>query len=86
MKPKKYPYSGKRKGQVKSAKVDLPDLVVFPNVAIKKDLLKHIVTVVKSLDGTTVIHFKIPKYFSYEEQTVRVNLSYEETLEMLNSY
>ena len=36
MRPKKYPYSGRRKIQEKPADVTLPDLVVLPNVSFKK--------------------------------------------------
>lgn len=85
MKPCKYPYSG-FKDSKKSVSVDKLELVVFPNAAIKKDLLKHISTIVKNPDDTTTIRFRLPKFFSYEEQRVRVNLSYEETLKILNSY
>ena len=82
-KPQKYPYSG-FKNSKKIASEDKLELVVFLNVAIKKGLLEHVETVVKVLNDTTDIYFKIPKFFSYEEQKVRVNLSYEETLKILN--
>ena len=85
MRPKKYPYSG-FKNSKKIVSADKLGLVVFPNIAIKKYLLKHVETIVKVPDGTTDIYFKIPKNFSYEKQSVRVNLSYEETLKILNSY
>lgn len=85
MKPCKYPYLGFKNSR-QSVSVDELELVVFPNVAIKKDLLKHVETVVKVLDSITDIYFKIPKFFSYEEKRIRVNLSYEETLKILNSY
>ena len=86
MRPKRYPYSG-RKGQVKSAKADLPDLVVFPNVSFRKELIKHVYKVTRYHDGCTIIYFRIPKVFgAYEEQKAKVNLSYEETLKILNSY
>lgn len=29
---------------------------------------------------------KLPKIFGYDEQRARINLSYEETMEILNSY
>ena len=35
MRPKKYPYSGKRK-QEKLSDVKIPALVVFPNVSFRK--------------------------------------------------
>lgn len=86
MRPKKYPYSGAKKAK-KTAKEDKLELVAFPNIAIRKDLLKHIFSVVKTRDNTTIIYFRIPKAFGgYEEEKAKVNLSYEKTLKMLNSY
>ena len=86
MKPKRYPYSGV-KNPPKMASVDKPELVAFPNIAIRKDLLKHIYTVTRYHDGCTIIYFKIPKFFgAYEEQKAKVNLSYEETIKILNSH
>jgi phage protein len=86
MRPKKYPYSGKRK-QEKLSDVKIPALVVFPNVSFRKDLLKHIYTVTRYHDDCAIIYFKIPKFFgAYEEQKAKVNLSYEETIKILNSY
>ena len=86
MRPKKYPYSGAKKAK-KTTQEDKLDLVAFPNIAIRKDLLKHIFSVVKTRDNTTIIYFRIPKAFGgYEEEKAKVNLSYEKTLKMLNSY
>lgn len=85
MRPKKYPYSGKRK-QEKLSDVKIPALVVFPNVSFRKELLKHVYTVTRYHDGCTIIYFRIPKFFgAYEEQKAKVNLSYEETLKILNN-
>jgi phage protein len=84
MRPKKYPYSGVVKAK-KTAKEDKLELVAFPNIAIRKDLLKHIYTVVKNHDGATIIYFRIPKILGYDEQRAKVNLSYEETIKILNS-
>lgn len=84
MKPKKYPYLGAKKAK-KTAKEDKLELVAFPNIAIRKDLLKHIYTVVKNHDGATIIYFRIPKILGYDEQRSRINLSYEETMKILNS-
>lgn len=87
MKPKKYPYSGRKERQERPADVTLPDLVVLPNVSFRKELLKYVYTVTKYFDDCTIIYFRIPKIFGgYEEQKVEVKLSYEETLKMLNSY
>ena len=86
MRPKKYPYSGAIKAK-KTNQEDKLGLVAFPNIAIRKDLLKHIYTVTRYHDGCTIIYFKIPKFFgAYEEQKAKVNLSYEETIKILNSY
>lgn len=84
MKPKKYPYLGAKKAK-KTTQEDKLELVAFPNIAIRKNLLKHIYTVVKNHDGATVIYFRIPKILGYEEQKAKVNLSYEETMKILNS-
>lgn len=84
MRPKKYPYSGTKKTK-ETTQEDKLELVAFPNIAIRKNLLKHIYTVVKNHDGATIIFFKIPKIFGYEEQRARINLSYEETMKILNS-
>lgn len=62
MKPKKYPYLGAKKAK-KTTQEDKLELVAFPNIAIRKDLLKHIYTVTRYHDGCTIIYFKIPKFF-----------------------
>ena len=87
MRPKKYPYLGAKKAK-KTTQEDKLELVAFPNIAIRKDLLKHVYTVTRYHDGCTIIYFRIPKLFGldYEEQKAKVNLSYEETLKILNSY
>lgn len=84
MRPKKYPYSGVAK-TTKTTKEEKLELVAFPNIAIRKDLLRHIYTVVKNHDGSTIIFFRIPKILRYEEQRAKINLSYQETLRILNS-
>lgn len=84
MKPKKYPYSGAMKAKETTKKEKL-ELVAFPNIAIRKDMLKHIFSVVKNHDNTTIIYFRVYKIFgAYEEQKFKVNSSYEETMKILN--
>lgn len=83
MKPKKYPYSGVAKTK-KTTKKEKLELVTFPNIAIRKDLLKHIYTVVSYHSGASIIYFRIPKILGYDEQKAKVNLSYEETLKIIN--
>ena len=86
MRPKKYPYSGAVKAK-KTTKEDKPELVVFPNISLRKDMLKHVFSVVKIHDNSTIIHFRFYKFFGvYEEQKAKINLSYEETLKILNRY
>lgn len=86
MRPKKYPYSGVAKTK-KTTKEDKQELVVFPNISLRKDMLKHIFSVVKNHDDTTIIYFRISNFmglFGYEEQNVKVNLKYEDTIKILN--
>ena len=83
MKPRKYPYSGTKKAKETTREEKL-ELVVFPNIAIRKDLLKHVYTVVSYHSGASIISFRIPKILGYDEQKVKVNLSYEETLKIIN--
>ena len=87
MKPKKYPYLGAKKAK-KTTQEDKLELVAFPNIAIRKDLLKHVDTVVSYHSSASIIYFRIPKVFGlgYDEQKAKVNLSYEETIKILNSY
>ena len=50
-------------------------------------MLKHVFSVVKIHDNSTIIHFRFYKFFgAYEERKAKINLSYEETLKILNSY
>ena len=86
MRPKKYPYSGAAKAK-KTKQEDKLGLVAFPNIAIRKDLLKYVFSVVKQHDNTTIIYFRIPKLLGgYEEERAKVYLSYEKTMSILNSY
>lgn len=84
MRPKKYPYSGAKKAK-ETTKEDKQELMVFPNIAIRKDLLKHVFSVVKVHDNTTIIYFRVPKVFGYEEEKAKVNLSYDKTIKILNN-
>ena len=86
MKPKQYPYTGSQINKVTTTGIGARELVVFPNVAFRKDLLKHIFSVAKIHDNTTIIYFRIPKVFGYEEERAKVHLSYEKTMRILNSY
>ena len=86
MRPKKYPYTGSQINKVTTTGIGARELVVFPNVAFRKELLKHVYTVTKNHDNSTIIYFRIPKGFGYEEERIKVHLSYEKTMRILNSY
>ncbi len=87
MRPKKYPYSGSKTKKVTTTGIGAQELVVFPNVAFRKSLLKYVFSVVKQHDNTTIIYFRIPKLLGgYEEERAKVYLSYEKTMRILNSY
>lgn len=83
MKPKRYPYSGLKNSKRLASENEF-GIVAFPNIAIGKKLFKHIYTVVRENDGSTIIYFRIPKILGYKEQRARINLSYEATLKILN--
>ena len=85
MRPKKYPYLGTKKAK-ETTKEDKQELMVFPNIAIRKEWLKHIFSVVKNHDNSTIIYFRLPKVFGlgYDEERIKVNLKYEETMKLLN--
>ena len=84
MKPKKYPYSGFLKAN-ETTKKDKLELIAFPNIAFKKDMLKHVFSVVKTHDNATMIYFRVYKILgAYEEMKFKINLSYKETIKMLN--
>ena len=87
MKPRKYPYTGSQINKVTTTGIGARELVVFPNVAFRKTLLKYVFSVVKQHDNTTIIYFRIPKLLGgYEEERAKVYLSYEKTMRILNSY
>lgn len=87
MRPKKYPYTGSKINKVTTTGIGAQELVVFPNVAFRKSLLKYVFSVVKQHDNTTIIYFRIPKLLGgYEEERAKVYLSYEKTMMILNRY
>ena len=86
MRPKKYPYTGSKIKKMTTIGIVAQELVVFPNIAFRKNLIKHIFSVVKTRDNTTIIYFRIPKAFGvYEEEKAKENLSYVKTLKILNN-
>lgn len=87
MRPKKYPYSMAVKAK-KTTKEDKLELVVFPNVSFRKEMLKHVFSVVKDHGNATIIYFRVPKVFGlgYDEERAKVALKYEDTLKILNEF
>lgn len=82
MKPKRRPYSGK----IKIVRKEMPRFIKFGSIALKRELIKHISTI-KAVDSRrTTIFLKIPRLFSYDEQSITLPIGYNEVVELLNQY
>ena len=62
MRPKKYPYTGSKINKVTTTGIGARELVVFPNVAFRKDLLKHIFQSSKSMTTLQSFTSEFQKY------------------------
>lgn len=82
MRPKKYPYSGK----ARIAKKEMPRIIVMSYIAFDSSLVDRIDTMVQTGINETLITFKIPRFFSYEEKQIRVPLPLIEVAKILNQY
>lgn len=82
MKPKKYPYSGRPK----LTKRKLPRFIMMSYTAFDSKLIEHIDIMKQTGVRETLIIFKIPKFFAYEEKQVRVNLPLYDVVRILNRY
>lgn len=82
MRPRKYPYSGK----ARIAKKEMPRIIVLSYVAFDSSLVDRIDTMVQTGINETLITFKIPRFFSYEEKQIRVPLPLIEVAKILNQY
>lgn len=82
MRPRKYPYSGK----ARIAKKEMPRIIVLSYVAFDSSLVDRIDTMVQTGINETLITFKIPRFFSYEERQIRVPLPLIEVAKILNQY
>ncbi|HES3505126.1 TPA: hypothetical protein VOP91_001401 [Streptococcus pyogenes] len=82
MKPKKYPYSGK----TKIVREEMPRFIMLSYTAFDSKLIGHIDIMKQTGVGETLIIFKIPKFFAYEEKQVRVNLPLHDVVRILNRY
>lgn len=64
MRPRKYPYSGK----ARIARKEMPRIIVLSYIAFDSSLVDRIDTMVQTGINETLITFKIPRFFSYEEK------------------
>lgn len=82
MRPRKYPYSGK----ARIARKEMPRIIVLSYIAFDSSLVDRIDTMVQTGINETLITFKIPRFFSYEEKQIRVPLPLIEVVKILNQY
>lgn len=82
MKPKRRPYTGK----IRIVRKEMPRFIMLSYTAFDSSLVDHIDTMVQTGISETLITFKIPRYFSYEEKQIRVPLPLIEVVEILNQY
>lgn len=82
MRPRKYPYSGK----ARIAKKEMPRIIVMSYIAFDSSLVDCIDAMVQTGINETLITFKIPRFFSYEEKQIRVPLPLIEVAKILNQY
>lgn len=82
MKPRKYPYLGRSK----LTKRKLPRFIMLSYTAFDSRLIEHIDIMKQTGVRETLIIFKIPKFFAYEEKQVRVNLPLYDVVRILNRY
>lgn len=82
MKPKRRPYTGK----IRIVRKEMPRFIMLSYTAFDSRLVNHIDTMVQTGISETLITFKIPKFFSYEEKQIRVALPLIKVVKILNQY
>lgn len=82
MKPKRRPYTGK----IRIVRKEMPRFIMLSYTAFDSRLVNHINTMVQTRISETLITFKIPRFFSYEEKQIRVPLPLIEVVKILNQY
>ena len=82
MKPKRRPYTGK----IRIVRKEMPRFIMLSYTAFDSRLVNHINTMVQTGISETLITFKIPRFFSYEEKQIRVPLPLIEVVKILNQY
>ena len=70
MKPKRRPYTGK----IRIVRKEMPRFIMLSYTAFDSRLVNHIDTMVQTGISETLITFKIPRFFPYEEKQIRVPL------------
>lgn len=82
MKPKRRPYTGK----IRIVRKEMPRFIMLSYTAFDSSLVDRIDTMVQTGINETLITFKIPRLFSYEEKQIRVSLPLIEVVKILNQY
>lgn len=82
MKPKRRPYTGK----IRIVRKEMPRFIMLNYTAFDSRLVDLIDTMVQTGISETLITFKIPRFFSYEEKQIRVSLPLIEVVKILNQY
>jgi hypothetical protein len=82
MKPKRRPYTGK----IRIVRKEMPRFIMLSYTAFDSRLVNHIDTMVQTGISETLITFKTPRFFSYEEKQIRVPLPLIEVVKILNQY
>lgn len=82
MKPIKYPYSGRQR----LVRKEMPRFIMLGYTAFDSSLVDRIDTMVQTGISETLITFKIPRLFSYEEKQIRVLLPLIKVVKILNQY
>lgn len=82
MKPKRRPYTGK----IRIVRKEMPRFIMLSYTAFDSSLVDRIDTMVQTGISETLITFKIPRFFSYEEKQIRVPLPLIEVVKTLNQY
>ncbi|HEQ4682284.1 hypothetical protein [Streptococcus gordonii] len=82
MKPKRRPYTGK----IRIVRKEMPRFIMLSYTAFDSSLVDRIDTMVQTGINETLITFKIPRFFSYEEKQIRVPLPLIEVVKILNQY
>ena len=82
MKPRKYPYSGRQR----LVRKEMSRFIMLSYTAFDSSLVDRIDTMVQTGISETLITFKIPRFFSYEEKQIRVPLPLIKVVKILNQY